>query len=62
VFVSELSPARIIIITMGLHAHISPGGRIIGPLVAAALSLSLNPAQSVNRSISQSIDVCYEGI
>jgi hypothetical protein len=44
----ELSPASIIIITMILHAHISPGGWTIVPLVAAVLRHSLVPLNSIN--------------
>jgi hypothetical protein len=39
----ELSSAGIII-TMALHAHISPGGWTIGPLVAEVLRHCLNPS------------------
>jgi hypothetical protein len=41
--------------TMVLHAHISPAGWRIDPLVAAVLRHSLTPSQSVKQSISQSI-------
>jgi hypothetical protein len=40
--------------TVVLHAHISPAGWRIGPLVAAVLRHSLTPSQSVKQSVNQS--------
>jgi len=45
----EFSPAGIIIITMSLHAHISPEGWTIGPLVAAVLRRLTPSTQLINQ-------------
>jgi hypothetical protein len=55
--IQALSPA-VITTTMALHAHISPGGCIIGPLVAAVLRHSLTPSQSINQSINRICRTC----
>jgi hypothetical protein len=49
-----------IIITMALHAHISPGGWTVGPLVAAALRRKSHPTDMINRSTySTVLQICW---
>jgi hypothetical protein len=57
----ELSPAGIII-TMALHAHISPGGCTMGPLVTAVLRHSLTPSQSINQGCHTPQGAVYSAI
>jgi hypothetical protein len=61
----ELCPAGIII-TMAYDGHISPGGRTVGPLVAAVLRHCLAKSQSnvhkwpsVLDSLNKFMDACY---
>jgi hypothetical protein len=48
----EFSPADIIIITIALQAHISPGGWTIGSLLAAVLRSKSRPFDMITQSIN----------